>query len=71
MKCVKYFLFSAAVRGFHYYRKFWLTELEQTLNCFQEEGNTFDRFGIKCKRQERNYGSSADGNFTSHQIFAR
>ena len=36
MTCVKYFQFSAAVRGFHYYRKSWLPEPEQTLNCFHE-----------------------------------
>ena len=36
MTCVKYFQFSAAVRGFHYYRKSWLPEPEETL-----AGNTF------------------------------
>ena len=54
MTCIKYFQFSAAVRGFHYYRKPWLPELEQTLNCFHEEGNTFDRFAIKVCQKEKN-----------------
>ena len=54
MTCVKYFQFSAAVRGFHYYRKSWLPEPEQTLNCFHEEGNTFDRFVIKVFEKDKN-----------------
>ena len=54
MTCVKYFQFSAAVRGFHYYRKSWLPEPEQTLNCFHEEGNTFDRFAIKVCKKDKN-----------------
>ena len=31
MMCVKYFQFSASVRGFHYYRKSWLPKPKQTL----------------------------------------
>ena len=54
MTCVKYFQFSAAVRGFHYYRKSWLPEPEQALNCFHEEGNTFDRFVIKVFEKDKN-----------------
>ena len=54
MTCVKYFQFGAAVRGFHYYRKSWLPEPEQTLNCFHEEGNTFDRFRIKVCEKDKN-----------------
>ena len=54
MTCVKYFQFSAAVRGFHYYRKSWLPEPEQTLNCFHKEGNTFDRFAIKVCEKDKN-----------------
>ena len=54
MTCVKYFQFSAAVRGFHYYRKYWLPEPEQTLNCFHEEGNTFDRFAVKVCEKDKN-----------------
>ena len=54
MTCVKYFQFSAAVQGFHYYRKSWLPEPEQTLNCFHEEGNTFDRSAIKVCKKDKN-----------------
>ena len=54
MMCVKYFQFSAAVRGFHNYRKSWLLQPEQTLNCFSEEGNTFDRFAIKLCEKDKN-----------------
>ena len=54
MTHVKYFQFSTAVRGFHYNRKSWLPELKQTLNCFYEEGNTFDRFTIKVFEKDNN-----------------
>ena len=54
MTCVKYFQFSAAVRGFHYYRKSWLSEPEQTLNCFHEGRNAFDRFAIKVCEKDKN-----------------
>ena len=54
MTCVKYLQFSAAVRGFRYYRKSWLPEPEQILNCFHEEGNTFDRFVIKLCEKDKN-----------------
>ena len=47
-------IFSAAVRGFHYYRKSWLPEPEQTLNCFHEKGNIFDRFAIKVCEKDKN-----------------
>ena len=49
-----YFQSSAAARGFHYNIKFWLPEPEQTLNCFHEEGNTFDRFAIKVCAKDKN-----------------
>ena len=39
--------FTAAVRGYHYYRRFWKPEPSQKLNCFFEEDNQFDSFAIK------------------------
>ena len=47
MSCIKTFQFSAAVRGFHYYRSFWSPQPEQILKCFHEIGNAFDIFAIK------------------------
>ena len=38
---------TAAVRAYHYYRKFWQPKPSQTLNCFYEEDNSFDPFAIK------------------------
>ena len=53
MSYSKCFQFTAAVRGFHYYRSFWIPEPEQSLNCFHEERNLFDRFAIKiCEKKE-------------------
>ena len=39
--------FTAAVRGFHYYRKFWKPIENERLSCFHEDGNPYDRFAIK------------------------
>ena len=45
------FEFTCAVRGFHVYRKFWIPEKGQLLNCFLESNNLFDPFAIKvCER---------------------
>ena len=44
---MKIFEFSSAVRGFHYYRKFWNPQHDQLLECFHENQNPFDRFAIK------------------------
>ena len=38
---------TAAVRGYHCYRKFWQPKPSQTLNCFYEEDNPFDSFATK------------------------
>ena len=47
MAYAKIFEFTAAVRGYHYYRKYWNPEPEQVLNCYHERNNAFDRFAIK------------------------
>ena len=47
MAYVKIFEFTAAVRGYHHYRKYWNPEPEQVLNCYHERNNAFDRFAIK------------------------
>ena len=47
MACNKVFEFSAAVRGYHYYRRFWIPQNNQILECFFETHNPFDRFAIK------------------------
>ena len=47
MAFCKVFEFTCAVRGFHVYRKLWIPEEGQLLNCFHESGNEFDPFTIK------------------------
>jgi len=39
--------FTCAVRGYHYYRREWQPEVEETLDCSHEKNNLFDRFAIK------------------------
>ena len=39
--------FTAAVRGYHYYRRFWQPKENEKLICLHDPGNTFDRFAIK------------------------
>jgi len=39
--------FTCAVRGYHYYRREWEPEVEETLDCSHEKNNLFDHFAIK------------------------
>ena len=41
------FEYSSAVRGFHYYRKYWNQKESQTLDCVHEKENPFVFFAIK------------------------
>ena len=41
------FEFESAVRGYHYYRKYWSPKEHEILNCYHEPGNPFDFFAIK------------------------
>ena len=43
----KVFAFSAAVRGYHCDRRFWIPQKDQILECFFETHNPFDRFAVK------------------------
>ena len=47
MACNKVFEFSAAVRGCHYYKRFWIPQKDQILECFFETHTPFDHFAIK------------------------
>ena len=50
MEYVKICEFTAAIRGYHYYKKFCKPESHQVLNCYLEKNNAFDRFAIMvCK----------------------
>ena len=44
------FEFTAAIRGYHVYQKFWQPELNVTLVCIHERGNEFDAFSVKTIR---------------------
>ena len=44
--------FDSAVRGYHFYRKFWTPYLSQKLSCDHESENAFDRFAIKMSIEE-------------------
>ena len=46
MKYVKMFECTAAIHGYHYYKKFCKPESHQVLNCYHEKNNAFDRFAI-------------------------
>ena len=46
MEYVKFFEFTAAIRGYHYYKKVWKPESHQVLNCYHEKNNAFDKFAI-------------------------
>ena len=39
--------FTCAIRGFHYYRDVWDPSSYESLKCYHERNNPFDRFTIK------------------------
>ena len=41
------FDYSSAVRGYHYYRRYWQPQPEQRLVCSHEKNNPYDFFAIK------------------------
>lgn len=43
--------FQSAVRGFHYYKRYWSPRLEEELFCSHERDNAFDVFAIKITDQ--------------------
>ena len=43
----KKFMFSAAVRGFHFYRRAWVPTENEKLKCTHDKNNPFDDFAIK------------------------
>ena len=45
------FSFTAAVRGFHVYRRVWLPHVGQRLSAEREHGNVEDRFAIAVREQ--------------------
>ena len=46
------YTFTAAVRGYHYYRKSWKPKENEALRCLFEENNPYDRFAIKTVTSE-------------------
>ena len=40
-------MFSAAVRGFHFYRRAWVPTESEKLKCANDKKNPFDDFAIK------------------------
>ena len=46
MEYLTFFEFTAAIRSYHYYKKFRKPESHQVLNCYHEKNNAFDRFAI-------------------------
>ena len=45
--------FDSAVRGYHFYRKYWTPNLSQRLDCYHEPNNAFDQFAIKMIMMEK------------------
>ena len=39
--------YTAAVRGYHYYKQFWKPVENEELHCYHEKYNLYDKFGIK------------------------
>ena len=39
--------FNTALRGFHYYKRYWTPKPDEKLTCAHEEENAFDIFVMK------------------------
>lgn len=53
----KVFEYTAAVRGFHYFKTFWQPKEKELLSCHFENGNNYDMFAIKtCDEEGRMVG---------------
>lgn len=49
--------FNAAIRGYHYYRKYWNPKPGEILICIHEMDNPFDAFAIRtCNREGNTVG---------------
>ena len=48
---LKLFKCSSAVRGYHYYQKYWQPTESQSLDCVREKENPFNYFAIKVMDQ--------------------
>ena len=57
------FSFTAAVRGFHVYRRVWLPHLGQCLSLEREYGNAEDHFVIAVREHSDNTAVSPAYNF--------
>ena len=42
---------TAAVRGYHFYRRYWRPQENEKLICLHKPGNAFDRFAIKTVKE--------------------
>ena len=51
MASEKVFEFTAAVRGYHYYRRVWVPKEREELDCLYEPDKAFDVFAIKTVNQ--------------------
>ena len=47
----KTYSFTTAVRGYHYYRRYWQPLENEKLFCTYESKNVFDRFAIKTTKE--------------------
>ena len=54
----KVFIFTAAVRGYHVYQRYWTPTEQESLTCSYEHQNPYDMFTIKT--------TTANGNTVGH-----
>ena len=46
--------FTAAIRGYHYYKRYWQPKEAEKLDCLHEVDNPFDVFAIKTGNSDKN-----------------
>ena len=64
--------FTCAVRSFHYYRDIWDPSSYESMRCYHERNNPFDRFSIKVVQfASDKVAAPFYGDFESFKDFAR
>ena len=66
----KKFIFSAAVRGFHFCRRAWLPTESEKLKCAHGKNNPFDDFATKTMNNSGQTVKHFQWNFRESQSFS-
>ena len=53
MNAEKYIKFTAAICGYHFYKRYWQPKEAERSECLHKVGNTIDAFAIKAVNSDK------------------